>query len=349
MKKIEEIDISLYELYYLTDLDGDVILKVQTENGLMEVDDYDLFSTDSGTLIAFGKSHLNGYHDYYCIHSSGVNKIQSLPYEETYDIFDQELGDTITMYTFMNSIVIPSSSQKIDNTTPENLVRCDYNKYGPLAFYDAPNQIAITRVRHVLSLSGIGHLLCVNTNNAENPNFGSQSTNTGGRTLTGGIKSIYEWAKVHEEPFNNDENIATKAHKFLQEVGIPQDVLMDVVNSQVDMRVARYIKEGSTPGYHIDEVTETPQSLKDFYKSVCRYRNLFNIKRNHSNGSSIPDSVIANEIKNIENKLYLICIENEIFDFSFDSMEDYLNSGLIKNNLAMAKNLYSILKDFYNT
>jgi hypothetical protein len=348
MKRIEEIDVSLYELYHLTDFNDDFILKVQTKDGLMEIDDYDLFSTDSGTLIAFGKSHLWGYHEYYCIHSSGTRIIQSLPYEETYDMFDQELGDTVTMYTFMNSIAIPAVPQKIDNTTPDDLVRCDYDKYGPLAFYDAPNQVAITRVRHILGLSGIGHLMCISTSNIKNPNFDHQSVNSGGRTITGGIKAIYEWSKVNEEPFNNNENIAIKANQFLQGIGIPEDVLMDVVNSQVDMRVARYLKGETRLGYHLDENTETPQSFKDFYKSVCRYRNLFNIKRNHSNGSSIPDSVIANEIKNIENKLYLICIENEILDFSFDSMQSCLNSGLIKTNLAMAKNLYSILKDFYN-
>jgi hypothetical protein len=349
MKKIEEIDTSLYEFYFLTNVSDDVVLKVQTENGLMEIDDYELFSTDSGTLIAFGKSHLYGYHEYYYIHNSGIGKIQSLAYEETFDIFDQELGNTITMYTFMKSIVIPSGPQKLDNTTPENLVRCDYNKYGPLAFYDAPNQVAVTRVRHVLSVSGVGHLMCVNTNNVENPNFGSQSTNTGGRTLTGGIKTIYEWAKANEEPFNNNENIAIKASQFLQDVGIPENVLMDVVNSQVDMRVARYLKGETRPGYHIDEVTETPQSLKDFYKSACRYRHLFNIKKYHSNGSSINDNAISNEIKNIENKLYLICVKNEILDFSFASIEEAFANNSFKNDLPMAKNLYSILKDFYNT
>ncbi len=349
MKNIEEIDTSLYSFYFLTDTDKEIIVKTKTPSGLVDVDGCDLFSTNSGTLIAFNKRNTSNYFNYYYSYDLENRHIQSYAYENTRDFFDQGIDGPISMFVFLDSIQIASKdSYIVDENLPEDFQRCDHGKYGPFPFYESSNHIDIKSVHSLLDVAGVGHLMCFVTSHNENPNFGSQSTNAGARTLSGAIKTIYEWSIAYEEPFDNQENIANKASLFLKEVNFPENVLNDIVNNQVDMRVARYLKGEARPGYHIDEVTETPESLKDFYKTRCRYINLFNIQRNHPNGSAIPDSVIANEVKNIENDLYLLCTKYDLFDFSSNSIENALNSNLFKDDLIMAKTLYSRLKEYYN-
>lgn len=348
MKNIEEIDTSLYYCYFLTDTDKEVVLKTNTPAGLIDVHNYDLFSTSYGTLIAFDKKNVANYFNYYYSYDLENKHIQSSTYESTRDFFDQGIDGPISMFVFLDSIQIASKDAYIiDENLPEGFQRCDHDKYGPIAFYESSNQIDVKSVHSLLDVAGIGHLVCFVTSHNENPNFGSQSTNAGARTLSGAIKTIYEWSTSYEEPFNNQENIANKANLFLKEVNFPENVLNDIINSQVDMRVARYLKGETRPGYHIDEVTETPESLKDFYKTRCRYMSLFNIQRNHPNGSAIPDSVVANEIKNIENDLYLLCAKYNLFDFSSNSIENALNSDLFKDDSLIAKSLYSRLKEYY--
>lgn len=323
MKNITEIDPIEYIHYCLTEESGDVAIKYFTSVGYIDVDpsEYDCFETSAGTLIAY-KVHNPGYHNYVYFSGSDEKYIESIPYEGIENIFDPTPRDRIRMFSFMDSQELPSESSYKQENIPVEVFRCDYNKYGPRAFYPIENSIHLKQVRCILDVTGVGHIMCLDTLNTENPNPLSQSANTGGRTLTGVLKTIYEWSTVNDEPFNNEEPISQKAKEFLDKVQIPDDVMQEVLDSQVDMRVSRYLQGETRNGYTLLENDTIPDSLKIFFYKRCRYFNLFNMKQNHPNGAAIPDSIIQKEKESISKKIFEFCLVNSI---NFDNYQEILD------------------------
>jgi hypothetical protein len=340
MRDISKLNPALYKHYYLTEETSEVVLKFNTSSGLIDVDhsEYDLFTTDAGTLIAFLVTH-QGYQNY--IYFSGLNKVyfQNCSYEKYEELFDRPKQDKLIMYSFMKSVEIPEESNYTsqDNSLPEDFVRCDYNKFGSRPFYPAINPIAVTHMSNVLDICGIGHLVCIFTNNTENPNPESQSVNTGGRTLSGALKNVYEWAEVHKEPFNNQEDISKIAYDFLEELQIPEEVMNQVIAEQVDMRVSRYLQGESRRVYAIDENIQTPELLKIYFKNKCKYNSLHQLLSNHPRSSQFPSSIAIAYKNDIENRLYQIYIENDLNVFTPEFLKQYFETNLNKDSSTVLK------------
>jgi hypothetical protein len=325
MKNISEIDPSLYVSYFLTEESGDVILKFNTSIGLVDIDidDYDTFSTEVGTLIAFKKFH-SGIHNY--VYFAGLDKkyFQNLAYEFFQEHFNRQKDGFWVVYSFLSSVEIPAKGESslTENYMPEDFVRCDYNMLGVRPFYPLQNKLSIKKVANLMDVAGVGHILCTFSNNTEGPNNNSQQMNGNATTLTGVLKTIYEWSEVYNPPFSNQEPISKAAHDFLDEIGIPENVLTDIINSQGDMKVARYLKGETRQAYDIDENIETPESLVLFMNNRCKYSYLSNIKSNHQNGFAIPDAVIAKEKESFASKIFDFCL---IHGINFNNNEEVMN------------------------
>jgi hypothetical protein len=326
MKNISEIEPILYTSYFLTEEDGDIILKFNTSIGLVDIDanDYDTFSTEVGTLIAFKKFH-SGVHNY--VYFSGLEKknFQNISYESFQEHFDRQIDEFFVVYSFLDSSVVPARDNQslAYNFIPDSFVRCDYGMLGVKPFYLLPNRLSIKRTASLMDIAGVGHLLCTFTDNTENPNKDSQGANANARTLTGALKTIYEWSEVYKPPFSNQEPIAKAAYDFLNEIGMPEDVLADIINSQGDMKVARYLKGETRQVYDIDENTQTPDSLKKFINNRCKYSYLFNMKNSHINGFAIPNDLIAKEKECLVSKIFEFCVMHGIDFNNYQEVIDY--------------------------
>lgn len=347
MRNISEINLSLYCSYFLTEENSDVILCFNTSNGLVNVDknEYDTFATEAGTIIAFKELNI-GIQNY--VYTSGSNRkyIQNVFYEHFQEIFNQHIGENLVLYSFMKSIEIPNKEEytRQDGSLPDDFVRCDYNKFGSIPFYPALNPLSITKIINILDVCGTGHLLWICTKNTENPNRDSQSVNTGGRTLTGAIKGIYEWSEVYKSPFNNKESISKAANDFLEELQIPENVLNDIISTQVDMRVSRYLKGETRQVYSFDENTETPESLKNFMNSRCKYRSLYQLVNNHPRKNELSESIFSNYTGFIENNLYQIYINNNLDSFTPEFLKQYFETNVNKDSSTALK-LLELLKE----
>jgi hypothetical protein len=325
MKNISEIEPSLYVSYFLTEENGDIVLKFNTSIGLVDIDtnDYDTFSTEVGTLIAFKKFH-SGIHNY--VYFSDLDKkiFQNLSYEHFQEHFNRQKDQFWVVYSFLDSVVVPprGEEQSTYNFIPDSFVRCDYGMLGVKPFYLLPNRLSIKKTVSLMDVAGVGHLLCTFTSDLENPNKDSQGANANAETLSGALKTIYEWSEVYKSPFNNQEPIAKAAHDFLNEIGMPENVLTDIVNSQGDMKVARYLKGETRQIYDIEENSETPESLKLFMNNRCKYSYLFNMKHSHVNGFVIPDVAIAKEKESIASKIFEFCVMHGI---DFNNTQEVLN------------------------
>jgi hypothetical protein len=347
MRNISEIDISRYSSYFLTEEIGDVILKFNTSNGLVDIDvkDYDTFSTENGTLIGFKEPHM-GTHNYVYFSGSDRKYFQNLSYESFQDIFNQPKGKLLVQYTFFNSVeLLPRGERTIsDSFLSDDFVRCDYNKFGGMPFYRLENKVLVERVMNIMDISGVGHILCVFLKHSENPNRGCQGDNTKAETLTGGLKTIYEWAEAYKSPFNNQEPIAKAAQEFLNEIGMPENVLNDIINSQGDMRVSRYLKGETRQSYSFDENIETPESLQNFMNSRCKYRSLYQLMNSHPRKNKLSNSIFLNYKSHIENLLYQIYIENDLNVFTPEFLKKYFQTNINKDSSTVLK-LLSLLEE----
>ena len=80
------------------------------------------------------------------------------------------MQEKLILYSFMKSIQIPNKEQyaRQDGSLPDDFVRCDYNKFGSVPFYPATNVLSMTKVFNILDICGIGHVICIYTDNTEN-------------------------------------------------------------------------------------------------------------------------------------------------------------------------------------
>lgn len=319
MKNINEINPADYGFYHLTPFTGIVDVLVYTSIGYIRAENFDLYQTDNGTLIAFKEKFLtSGYHDYK-IGSGGESYImQMLPYEDIQDVLEGSTSYPFSFYNFWDSRQIPSVTSPKENwggtgstRGGQEFVRCDYDKYGPVAFYPRTTQYDILGVRIVLSITGVGHVLRVDTKNTDFLDKNTQIVNTYSRTLSGCLKQIYEWAEVTKDPFSSTENIALAASSFLSGLGL-LDVANDISNLENDMRVFRYLSGNSDIYEEIDENNVVPVSLKEYYLSHIRYKTLGSLLKNGLKVFSIDSSILDEEKKLLSNKIFEFILANGI-------------------------------------
>lgn len=332
MSNIHNIDFSLYSLYAFTNQVSPFKLELRIDSGYVEYTSYDSFETDSGTIICFKKNSHDGFHDIK-ITGDRTDYIQLTSGEGVMDrVFNEKQMSGYNFYLFMDSI-IQNQPYMFDDSwnlehlrLPEDFSRCDYKKFGADAFYKADNGYNVTDVFYVLGVTGIGHIIKVQTSNEENLNPQSQVQYTAGRTLAGVLKSIYEWTVVAKEPFNNNEKVANSATEFLQSLNLSDDVIADIVSGTGDMSLARYIRGDMerTPEREIQSMYDMPESFKEYIKHHFSYTSLYEL--NNSLNLNIFDTELTQKYRQyLENKIvgfyYKIGVDPE----DFSSFEELLS------------------------
>lgn len=331
MSNIHNIDFSLYSLFAFTKEVKPFKLELRIDSGYVEYTSYDSFETDSGTVLCFKKSSHDGFHDIR-ITGDKVDYIQLTSNEKIIDrIFNEKTLSGYNFYLFMDS-VIQNEPYMFDDSwslealaLPESFARCDYRKFGADAFYKADNGYNVTDVFYVLSITGIGHIIKVETSNEYNLNPQSQVQYTAGRTLAAVLKSIYEWTVVAKEPFNNNEKVANSATGFLQSLNLGDEVIADIVSGTGDMSLARYIRGDMerTPEREIQSMYNTPESFKEYIKHHFSYNNLYEL--NNSLNLNIFDTELTQKYRQyLENKIINFYYKNGVDPEEYSGFEDLL-------------------------
>lgn len=328
MKNINEIDPLEYDFFHLAKLNGDVTVFAKTTGGMIEVPDVDYYQTDNGVLLCFKeKSYTHGYHDYQIVGDNGDYIMQMLSYENLQDVFQGTTEYPFSFYNFWNSIEMPSSG-----TPPtawggtgslkdgKEFVRCDYNKFGPVPFYPRTTRYEVVSIKLVLSATGVGHILRVDTKDQDFKDKSTQIVNTYSRTFSGILKQIFEWSEVSKPPFSSTENPAVQAAAFIDALGI-NDVMNEINSSENNMRVSRYIQGNNEIYQEIEEKNIFPESLKNYFLSHIRYKTLNSLLKNSNDSFTIDNSILYKEKSSLEASVYTFCIMNNI-DPNTNSMDD---------------------------
>jgi hypothetical protein len=322
MSEIQNIDFSLYSLYAFTDEKAPFKLEFRIDSGYMEYVGYDSFEIESGTIICFKKDTFDGFHDVR-ITGDKVSFIQLSSNDKILKtILNENNSDGYNFYLFLDSVIQETSfifdeSWNLDQMNiPASFSRCDYRKLGGVGFYLGSAGYDVIDVFYVLNITGIGHILRVETSNDGNLNQ-NQGIYAASRTLAGMLKTIYEWSIVAKEPFNNQEKISTSAVLFLENLNLNEDVMSDILSSTGDMLLARYIKGDTERSLEKEtaSIYYLPESFKNYIKYYYSYSDFYEM--NKTLELNIFDENISNGYLNYFGKI--------IFDFFYEKGVDVEN------------------------
>lgn len=327
MKNIIDINPYDYESFYFIGNVDNVNLQINTSDGYIDVDNYDVINSNFGKIIGFTRV-IPGHHNYRC--SKSLKNINLTYFDQMFNILDVKPFDKFKFFLFVDSVQIPAFEEYIqsfnrsktkEGTTP---VRCDYNQYGGYPFHIPENGYTILNTMNVYSISGTAHVAYFETADKENTNPHHASINAGAKTYAGILKNIYEWSVVADEPFNNTENIAQKSKDMWQQMDLPEDLKNWLINDYYDMRVSRYLKGENEIVADVEDEEQMPQVLSDYIKSNCKYRTLTSLVNSHPDNITIPEEVLTKEKNTIQNQLYDFILRNNI-DYEDKEYLDFLN------------------------
>lgn len=342
LKNIEDFNPLLYESYFVLNTVDNIEIFYFTSNGYISFSDFDVYRMSDISLIAFLDNPDNYWITNYKVnYGENSHIVQGQYYEKILDILNDEDTSAESIHAFSNSVEVYSNNN-LGNSVYEVDQRCDYNKYGPTAFYPpSPNRKLgkLLQFRNILSVTGTAHILRLDFESiadAYDSNSKNQSMNQTARTLGALMKQIYEWKQVCEEPWNNQEPIANKAKLFLEELKIDNQALEELLDGQNDMRVIKYL-QGETDLFRpIPETGFLSNSFKKYLIDNYRYKSVKNLKINHSLGNLIDSALIDIEKSILEETISFYCMVNGI-DRSAMTLEDisdhaYKTPNYIDNN-----------------
>jgi hypothetical protein len=259
-------DIDTYRLYYVLDkiTDTAVTFYRRTPAGDDPFEDADILVMPDGHLVvAF--THPFKYAANTCLFAKhgDIEEIVNLNcWERVVDLYDTDIYESDKGgFFFCSSIPIFNPNQEW---------RCDNTMYGPEPFGGQKGGMltglnVIIAYEPILSFHGVGYLVYIHLkddaviretheNNSEIP--------SASYTLSEVFKLLYEWSEMTNEPFNNTEQIAVKAKQFLDYFGFTPDL----VDNQVDMQVANYIKGSQNARMRPTGIVPNKPELVNFVK-----------------------------------------------------------------------------------
>ena len=231
-----------------------------TPAGYIETNVADAFSMPNGAIIIGWKAPLNigPMHNLVAVHGQTTENINLVPLERVIDIYDRPVDAQVGVFTFTNSDMI---------LAPNLDWRCDNGKFGPRSFHpvtiidDLPQ---IVMYEPVLSVNGVGHIIYiegVGKQTLANHHINEDSHPVTGRTLWESLKLIREWAIVNEDPFNNTEAVAHKAHQFIRELKLTEQEIT-VIDQQIPMQIANYLTGNTNARQRPDGVLPITDDVK---------------------------------------------------------------------------------------
>jgi hypothetical protein len=258
--------IKTHKLFYVLDhISGTTVdLYRRTPAGDDPFIDAEVFSMQDGHLVVT-IAHPFKYSANNCLiaKQGDIEEIVNLvSWERLVDFYDTDIANTDQgFFAFCDSQAL---------FDPAVEWRCDNTMFGPHTFIREDGRIVPTinklkAYETILSLHGVGYLIYLHLhddaevrekykNNSEVPCVGL--------TLSESFKLLHEWSEVTKEPFNSTQDIALKASEFLNTFGFTPDL----VDSQVDMQVANYLKGSDHARLRPTDVQPNKPELIEFIK-----------------------------------------------------------------------------------
>ena len=262
-----DIDVvKTHKLFYVLDLIvGETVdLYRRTPAGDDPFMDAEVFSMQDGHLLV-ALAHPFKYAANNCLiaKQGDIEEVVNLNcWERLLDFYDTPIDNTQNgLFVFCDSVAVAD---------PKVEWRCDNTMFGPKSYLSdigrAVSSLSrIIALENILSIHGVGYITYTHLtddeairelyiNNAEYPCSGS--------TLSELFKLLVEWSEVTNSPFDNTDDIALDAKKFLEVLNFDPNL----VDDQVDMQVINYLKGSDHARVRPTNVQPNKPELIEFVK-----------------------------------------------------------------------------------
>ena len=329
MNNTEQIDVTLYGCYYVYESLDAFKLYRRYPDGDMEYTEYDTFTADDKTIIAFKDFDITKVEYNYVLVSNGNESIvQWATYESIYNQFNQKQINTHDVYAVLDSVSMPNLMAVHVPTIISYDKRCDTNSYGvfPYQLTDGvkpsvsdPSVVNGQNIKSMipfLSVCGAAHIEYFAIEGAGTSHQDWPCVTGMSKTFMGAMKLVVEWASLAAEPFGLNEEIVLDAKNFLETLELGQDIIDEISEYQEDMPLYRYLKNVDNARTGFEETTTISPLLNAWLRKKVRYTSLNSLVAQYPEEVNIDSTVLEEEKISIEASAYAYCMLLDVDDES---------------------------------
>ena len=320
MNNTAQIDVTLYGCYYAYESLEPFKLYRRYPDGDMEYTEYDTFTADDKTIIAFKDFDITKVEYNYVLISNGIESVvQWATYESIYHQFNQKQINTYDVYAILDSVSMPNLMATHVPTIISYEERCDTNSYGvfPYQLTDGvkpsvsdPSVVNGQNIKSIipfLNVCGAAHIEYFAIEGAGTSHQDWPCVTGMSKTFMGAMKLVVEWASLTAEPFDLNEEIMIDARNFLETLELGQDIIDEISEYQEDMPLYRYLKNVDNARTGFEETTTISPLLHAWLRKKVRYTSLNSLVAQYPETLNIDATVLQVEKTAIEEDVYVYC------------------------------------------
>ena len=278
-------------------------------DGRAEYEDYEAYSHPAGTVIKFHKLPEFGFTPWSIRVTDSDNAtflLQWVNYEDTFEAWENLPMDPHSFLSFMKSkdLRTDHKGRVLDVNR-----RCDSQMYGPMIAYFPKDGVKPTSMdlsvvknynaalfRPVVNISGTAHITVLNFRGIDMTWRNWPIVTLSAKTLSGCLRQVVEWRDLYVAGLS-EEQVAEDANSFINELGITEQMIADLKQSEVPMPVERFMRGYGTPRHGFSETGVLPQSLKNHLKKQLVYRTLSMLEAQHPLHPQIDANIKQQELQ----------------------------------------------------
>lgn len=314
VKDFNDFKIGVYPCYaFIADKCSSVTMHYETPGGTFEFEDYSAYAHEVGTLIAF-KQLLNDSVPY-TFHISTETGYKSLLqvnlFERDLDALTGDSSRPHQFYSFLKCVEVSGST--VAHLIPVG-ERCDVGYYGP-RMYDISDGSDATPVDFELMKNGLKSFRVILGMNSV-AYISSQelwpvymhwrnwpTVTVISKTFSGLLKQLCEWKQLYDSGLT-DEEVAKDAKDFIDLLGITDEMIAELDNTEISMPVKRYMLGNGDARHGFTETGVLPKSIKSMIAGQSRYETLASLSHNHPSKPQFSQEFTDKEHKYMEEKLF---------------------------------------------
>lgn len=354
MKNINEINAEEFGCFYYSPLSGDVSIYLLSPDGDIEYLEYEAFSAENGTVIAFNKFNPQSTdYAYKLVCGDAEEIVQFQTYENLSGILNNTDSTENSFFALFGSKSVVSRAESGEHLFVPLEEHCDKHIYGAAPFFELQDGINetlldfskfnfenIKSVFPILAIQGEACIMRIEFKEEDGSYRSYPAVTAIAKTLTGVLRMSCEWRKMTQEPFNNAEIPALKITEFINQLGINESIEESIFESQPPMHVERFITDPENSREVILENGIVPESLKTLIKNKIRYLTIASLSENTNFTAS--ENLVLKEKSAIESAIYSFMIHNNISIESFGSVDELTSYIKTTNTTSPSINTLSI-------
>ena len=283
-------------------------IKYLTPSGFVEKDNFTAYSHNDGTIIKFDETiQTSGSSwQFTAVLDSGEEYLLHFPpYEDNYYFWENKQIRPHEFLAFMNSVELGH-----DPSRPvSNEHRCDNGMYGPVGYNPVdgikPTPLDFSLFKSdfagyspVLGVSSVSHIVSLDVYGIDMTWRNWPGVTLGAKTLSGMLRQLCEWRELHIAGIA-EHDYAEDAHNFIDALGLSDEMIAELKNSEVPMPTERFFRGYGNPRHGFSETGSMPLSIKNHLKRQLFYRNLSVLEAHHP-----QHPPLAQELKTQEKALH---------------------------------------------